>query len=232
MSFPKGDQRGFSLVELLIGVAIISIIGLMVGSYSVRTAKNTAYNQAALHSSNLVDEASQLIAKNLLFRSGTGFTVGHQGKSLSFSRKSVVNNAFDGLDYGLTFQTLCRTGSGLAQSYGNLQSHYQSAELASISSCLQLSACPVGSVPYMQVSTNAPTGSNVANYSKSQFPTNSSENSSDVLGTAACFYTNATSSQILIVVQALYGKDNGKIGVVGRQTVHKLNPDGFKILQQ
>lgn len=232
MSFHSGDQHGFSLVELLIGVAIISIIGLMAGSYSVRVAKNSAYNKASFGSLNLVDEASQVIAKNLLYRSGTLPTVANQGKSLSFTRRSIVDSAFAGQDYDLTFQTLCRTGSGLAQSYGDLQSLYQSAELDNISSCLQLSNCPVGNVPYIQISVNAPSGSHVANYSRSQFPTESSENASDVLGSAVCFYTNAMSSQILIVVQALYGKGEGNIGVVGRETVHKIDSGGFTILQQ
>jgi prepilin-type N-terminal cleavage/methylation domain-containing protein len=232
VSFHSGDQHGFSLVELLIAVAIISIIGLMAGSYSLRVEKKSVYNKASLESLNLVDEASQVIVKNLLYRSGTVPTVANQGKSLSFTRRSIVDNAFAGENYDLTFQTLCRTGSGLAQSYGDLQSLYQSAELNKISSCLQLSSCPVGNVPYIQISVNAPPGSHVANYSRSQFPTNSSESASDVLGSAVCFHLDPMSSQILIVVQALYGKGEGNIGVVGRETIHKIDSFGFKILQQ
>ncbi|MFW7381737.1 MAG: PulJ/GspJ family protein [Oligoflexus sp.] len=220
---------GFSLIELLMVVAILAIVSTLAFNTISQTNRDRAYNRALLDATQLTDRLTNIIKRDFTYRNGSvTIDISSDNLSLTLTRSGLAAGTTVSSDYQVTFKTLCRAASELTKGYGDLNTAYASTELAPISGCLRNINCPQNQVPYVAITTSPASGAHIPSYGMQQVPLISNNEVPFAMGVASCFYMSG--NQLKIITEGVYPKDQSRIGVKGREIALGIENKQYKIL--
>lgn len=176
------NEAGYSLIELVIGLAILLLIGGMIGRYVVIQKKSSQVLEAKNLSRQVLNNHLSLLRKSLETRdSDVPLTV--QPTSLSFQ---VPVTTLSPTNYSITLQNKCRSLPA-----GQTLSLRASAYNQRTKSCFEKIKCPNG-IPYIEWTyTGHPTLSQQKEPSDAAF-TKEFKKTYGSLGYGVCFEQSAT----------------------------------------
>lgn len=205
--FIKRDQAGFSLVEVMIALALISILVALGAQFSGTQKKMNAMVNAKDRSDKIVRFLLKRMSRDLEIRDqssfgGKGYSLSKNGFELTIGHRDIAT----GTNFNVTYKTKCKKipSAGMRKDFSDPRQQKDGA-------CFRALGCKVGSYPGLELT--------YSNGKKSRFfPLEQNLRKSlnnDPIGVCMKIEEKSSASKLVVTVNAAYLAIEGK----GRETI-------------
>lgn len=199
------NSSGFTIVELMISLGILSLIVVGVMQMSSRIEKGKAYNKARDFAKHQNLQIIEYLKRDMKYQ--TQIAISNNGLSLSITRPKTYDMTKQGDEYTVAYQSQC---IDIPDAVDTLLKVYKAsnAEKFSKSPCLERLRQTCSENTYPQVSIIADTNdTRIPAYKPSKFPDLSKAKAAAQIrqggvGSALCF--DQSNDQIRIIVSSIY----------------------------
>lgn len=216
MSTNKRSQDGFTLIEIIVTVAIMSIVGWMLSNYMSRAQKLEAQQAAqdAAHQSKKY--ISDLLRRDLAFVTDPALVVVTSLHDMSITRPKIQgNNRPDPTQtYRVRYSAQCvAIPSSLQSQMASINFSSLSTQLQARSSCVPMATLKCGPGTYPQIRIDPDPGANLPVYQRRRIPDLQSKTPiyQSPVGALPCFQRNG--KQITLALDLFYLRNAGTVSL-------------------
>jgi prepilin-type N-terminal cleavage/methylation domain-containing protein len=228
----RGNSQGFSMVEIMIAMAIMGIVAVFASRFMKSTQEARVQVRARADAQNKNGALAKLVERDLNFRqSNTALTVSANGTRLSIIRRQAVdlnNLASSDLTYEVQYISECVSRPARLATYHGLRSQLNEPRLQNEGRCLKILNCDDTQIPRIRIQIVG--SGRIPPYPSLLYPELPLNGTigDRTLGQALC--VTAAPDQLRITVDAIHAFGNQLYKVVSQDKSVSLGTSDYQLL--